>query len=146
VRLGNGTEMDTAFHFHAATMSATDLFCCSFQWLPAAQVRSPRVVVVRTPFILQRDRYRSLFICRHSCLQARRPERNSKRNASRAISLLSGAYFDQTTSLRLCGGGCNFTCRADLCAVVYRGNTGGESRSSHGFNSRNINSGGLLAI
>jgi len=35
-------------------------------------------------------------------------------------SRCSGAYFDKTTLLRLCGGSCIFICRPDLCAVVCR--------------------------
>jgi len=42
------------------------------------------------------------------------------------------------------GAACTVICRTDWCAVVYRGNTGGESRSSHGLNSRDIDPVGYL--
>jgi hypothetical protein len=57
-------KTETAFHFHEATMTATDPFL--LQRSVASGCAGTISQSGRRPFILQRDRYRSLFIRRHS--------------------------------------------------------------------------------
>src|ERR1700722_7725613 len=105
-------EMETAFHFHAATMTATDLFLLQL-WLPAVQVRSPRVATVRPPSILPRAVI-GAFLFAASPDPTRAAQNGAAKDTISACDLTSfWSVFCEDYFAAACGGGYTFICRAD---------------------------------